>query len=152
MVSCAGAASGLDGSGAACRGWGLLAVLLMVAQLVVMFPMRPFTTLFSFVQAVVILALTILSALSQLVYIWAYANDTSGVWLVNASAGCSLAVVGLSAVNILLNGAQLWAAAVRRIETFRNRRVAPHALFIVSHNMMMGVERGDVRLLSSFAS
>ncbi|CUG19539.1 membrane-associated protein, putative [Bodo saltans] len=114
MVSCAGVASGLDGSGAACRGWGLLAVLLMVAQLVVMFPLRPFTTLFSFVQTAVTLALTILSALAQLAYVWSYTTDIDAIWLISASAGCSFTVIGITCVRMLIDTYAILVATVRR--------------------------------------
>ncbi|CUG94427.1 membrane-associated protein, putative, partial [Bodo saltans] len=115
MVSCAGVASGLDGSGSACRGWGLVAVLLMVAQLAVMFPLRPFTTLFSFVQTAVTLALTILSALAQLVYVWSYTTDIDALWLISASGGCSFTVIGITCVRMLIDTYALLLATVRRL-------------------------------------
>ncbi|CUG94400.1 GP46-like surface antigen, putative [Bodo saltans] len=116
-VSCITVLSGLTGSEAACRGWSMVAVLLMVAQLVVLCAARPFTSIFSTMVAGVTLFLTVLSSLSQLVFLWAFATNTSGLWLVDASAVLSLIVVGVSSTKMALDFYQLIAAIRRRLRT-----------------------------------
>ncbi|CUF89906.1 transmembrane protein, putative [Bodo saltans] len=118
-VSCVSVVSGLTASDAQCHGWSLAVVLVLVVQLALLVALRPFTTVFSSVYNAVTLVLTILSALSQLVFVWAYAADSAGLWLLGAAGGVSLAVVGVSAVKLLLDVHQLVAAVRRRVVALR---------------------------------
>ncbi|CUG88193.1 GP46-like surface antigen, putative [Bodo saltans] len=114
-VSCVSVVSGLTTSDAQCRGWSLAVVALLVVQLALLVALRPFTTIFSSVYNVVTLVLTILSSLSQLVFVWAYSTDEGGLWLVDASSGLSLTVVGVSAVKMLVDAWQGVVAVRRRL-------------------------------------
>ncbi|CUF43930.1 membrane-associated protein, putative [Bodo saltans] len=117
VVSCLSIVSGLTTSTTQCRAWSLVVLLLLFAQLVLLMATRPLTSLLANVYSALTLVLTALSALTQLVFVWVYATDTAGVWLVDASAGLSLAVVGISAVKMLLDVVHLFAAARRRLGT-----------------------------------
>ncbi|CUE62105.1 GP46-like surface antigen, putative [Bodo saltans] len=114
-VACLSVVSGLGGSEAQCRAWSFLAMLLLLAQLVLLVVLRPLTTVVSMVHSFVTLALTLLSVLSQLVFVWGYIADASGLWLVEASAVFSLAVVGVSAVKMALDLTALVFAVKRRL-------------------------------------
>ncbi|CUG87556.1 GP46-like surface antigen, putative [Bodo saltans] len=103
--------SGLTGSSAQCRGLSLVALLLLVAQLVAVIIVQPLTTTFSQLYAVSTVSLTCLGVLAQLLFVW----TVESLWLVDAAAACSLAVLGLSLLNTALNAVQLLAAVRRRI-------------------------------------
>lgn len=109
MVSIASVISGLDRSNAQCRGWGLVALLLLIAQVVVVLVVQPFTTLFSQVWAIITISLTCLGVLAQLVFVWSNSS-----WLIDAAAVCSLAVLGVSMLQLLLDGARTVTAMRRR--------------------------------------
>ncbi|CUG92933.1 GP46-like surface antigen, putative [Bodo saltans] len=103
--------SGLSGSSAQCRGWSLVALMLLVAQLITVIVTQPLTTTFSHDYAIATVSLTCLGVLSQLLFVWA----VDSLPLVDAAAACSLAVLGLSMLNMTLNAVQLVAAVRRRI-------------------------------------
>ncbi|CUI12946.1 transmembrane protein, putative, partial [Bodo saltans] len=103
--------SGLTGSSAQCRAWSLVALLLLMAQLAAVVIMKPLTTTFSQHSAVYTVSLTCLGVLAQLMFVW----TVDSLWLVDAAAACSLAVLGLSLVTMVLNVVQLIAAVHRRI-------------------------------------
>ncbi|CUG08287.1 transmembrane protein, putative, partial [Bodo saltans] len=79
FVSCLSIVSGLSGFGAQCRALGLVVVLLLLVQLVLLVSLRPLTTLVSTVHSAMTLALTFLTALFQLVFVWGYAADADGL-------------------------------------------------------------------------
>ncbi|CUE65535.1 transmembrane protein, putative [Bodo saltans] len=114
-VSCVSVLSGLTGSASECRGWSLVALILMITLLMVLCTLRPLTSMFSMVISCVTLLLTVLGTIAQLVFVWALATSTSGLWLVYASAILSLIVVGVSATKMVLDLHQLIAAIHRRI-------------------------------------
>ncbi|CUG77729.1 GP46-like surface antigen, putative [Bodo saltans] len=103
--------SGLTGSTAQCRGWSIFALLLLVAQLAAVIILQPMTTTFSQVYAISTVSLTCLGVLSQLLFVL----TVESLWLVDAAAACSLAVLGLSLLTMTLNVVQLMAAVRRRI-------------------------------------
>ncbi|CUG93987.1 membrane-associated protein, putative, partial [Bodo saltans] len=82
----------------------------------------PHTTLFSFVQSSTTLLLTGTGVVTQLLFVVISSTSTSGVWLAQVSAGCNLAVVGVSAVQMLIDMMSLLVAAKRRILTLSYRR------------------------------
>ncbi|CUI13468.1 GP46-like surface antigen, putative, partial [Bodo saltans] len=114
-VSCVSVLSGLNGSTTECRGWGLMTVLLMTAQLVVLCALRPLTSMCSMILSCATLLLTILGSLLQLVFVWAFSTNTCGLWLIDVSAVLSLIVVGVSIIKMGLDFFQLMAAIRRRI-------------------------------------
>ncbi|CUG85115.1 GP46-like surface antigen, putative [Bodo saltans] len=115
-VACLSVVSGLSGSEAQCRAWSFLALLLLLlVQFVLLVVLRPLTTVVSTVHSFVTLGLTLLSVLSQLVFIWGYIADASGLWLVEASAVCTLAVVGVTGVKMVVDFIALAFAVKRRI-------------------------------------
>ncbi|CUG87568.1 surface antigen, putative [Bodo saltans] len=115
VLSIVSVVSGLSGSSgqcrAQCRAWSLVALLLLVAQLVAVIIVQPLTTAFSHLYAISTVSLTCLGVLAQLLFVWA----VDSLWLVDAAAACSLAVVGLSLLNTALNAVQLLAAVRRRM-------------------------------------
>ncbi|CUG89323.1 transmembrane protein, putative, partial [Bodo saltans] len=113
-VSCLSVVSGLTASSAQCRGWSFVVLLLLTLQLTALVTARRLTTLFSTVYCATSLCLTIISSLAQLIFVWSYSADTSALRLVDVSAGCSLAVVGLSAINMIVDGIGLLSAVKRR--------------------------------------
>ncbi|CUF43954.1 membrane-associated protein, putative [Bodo saltans] len=119
VVSCLSVVSGLSTSTSQCRVWSLVVLLLLVGQLVLLMATRPLTSLLANVYAALTLVLTILSTLTQLVFVWAYAADTEeGGWLMDASAVFSLAVVGISAAKMLLDIQSVIVAIRRRLVAF----------------------------------
>lgn len=63
-------------------------------------------------NAIVTLLLSLSGLLAQLLLVWA---SPSSLWLVNAAAACSLAVVGVSGLKMLLDLKQLFMALRRRL-------------------------------------
>ncbi|CUG89773.1 transmembrane protein, putative, partial [Bodo saltans] len=107
-----------------CRYWSLAIVFLLVLQLGTLVVLRPLTTVFSAVHSGATLILTSLSMSFQLAYLWRQSTTSSsgggggseaGLWMVNAAAVCDLAVVGVTAVKMLLDLLQLCAAVRRRV-------------------------------------
>ncbi|CUG87576.1 GP46-like surface antigen, putative, partial [Bodo saltans] len=111
--------SGLSGSSGQCRGWSLVALLLLVAQLVAVIIVQPLTTTFSQLYAISTVSLTCLGVLAQLLFVW----TVDSLWLVDATAACSLAVVGLSLLNTALNAVQLVAAVPASMVLFFELRL-----------------------------
>ncbi|CUG88568.1 membrane-associated protein, putative [Bodo saltans] len=111
-----------------CRGSTIAALVLLVGQLATAVGVRPFTTLFSLVHGCATLALTCLSVLGQLLYGAAASSSdsTSGMWLVTASAVCDLAVVGVSALRMVLDVVELVRAVRRRYLKLRLLRSSAH--------------------------
>ncbi|CUG93980.1 membrane-associated protein, putative [Bodo saltans] len=123
-VSVLAVVGGLDTKNTAlCRGVTSVVIALLALQLLAVVIVRPHTTMFSFVQSSTTLFLTCASAVSQLAFIMTSATSTSGLWLAEMSAGCNLAVVGVTAVQMLLDFAALFAATRRRMDKlcFRQR-------------------------------
>jgi hypothetical protein len=113
FVSCFAVLSGLSESASPCRAWSFVSVVLLSVQLVVLLVTRPFSSLFAAVHAVATLSLTVVGVLTQLVFVWA--ASSSGLWLVQASSMCALAIVGLSAAKMLVDLFQLRKALARRV-------------------------------------
>jgi hypothetical protein len=97
-----------------CVPAAVLVLVVLVLQLVALAAVRPFTTLVSFVHAAVTLSLTILSTTAQFVFSQVSATDTSGLWLLRASAACDLAVIGVTLVRAALDLSELFFAVRRR--------------------------------------
>lgn len=117
MIAVIGLASGLGGS-TLCRGFTAATLGLLAFQLVVLCYTQPFTSIFSFLHGVATLTLTCMSVAFQLAYIELSSNtSTSFLWLVDASAVCNIAVVGISALKLLLDILQVFAAGFRRFQT-----------------------------------
>lgn len=117
VLSVLGVVGGLDSSsnnGALCQTSTAAVVAVLFGQILLLGLLQPFTTLFSLVYNCVTLALTCVSVMAQLLYIVLSSNSTSGLWLVELSSGCSLAVVGVSILKMLLDVVDLAAATRRR--------------------------------------
>lgn len=105
------------GSASQCQGLTIVVMLLLALQCSVLMLLKPLTTFFSHLQSAVTLVLTFLSVLAQLLFIAASSNNpncVSAMWLVDASAGCNLAVVGVSVVRMVLDAWETWLALRRR--------------------------------------
>ncbi|CUG93983.1 membrane-associated protein, putative [Bodo saltans] len=142
MVSSVAVIGGLDTTNTMlCQGATSAVVALLVGQLVLLLGLRPHTTLFSFVQSSTTLLLTSTGVVTQLLFVVISSTSTSGVWLAQVSAGCNLAVVGVSAVQMLIDMMSLLVAAKRRILTLSYRRSAEgqHRIESSSAEMMLSV-------------
>ncbi|CUE76009.1 GP46-like surface antigen, putative [Bodo saltans] len=123
--------SGLGGASSSdvCQSTTAVVLVLLVAQLLLMVTLRPYRTLFAVVHGAVTLVLTCLSVGAQLAFIVSSfpadeedsrTNSVEGLlWLVNASAGCNLAVVGVTAVKMLFDVKDLLDAISRRLRQDR---------------------------------
>jgi uncharacterized membrane protein YgcG len=107
-----------------CRAATGAVVALLCGQLLLVAVLRPHTTLFSFIYACLTLVLTCVSVVMQLLFIVVSLSSTSGLWLAQVSAGCNLAVVGVSAVQMTIDVVSLLLAARRRVLTISARRAA----------------------------
>lgn len=109
LVASLAVVSGLDrGDNSLCR-----LLLLSLLQFVVLVLAHPFTTTFSYVHGALCLALTVFSVIAQLLYA-VLANSSSSVWLVELSAGCSLAIVGMTTLKMIMDLWELCKAIRRR--------------------------------------
>jgi hypothetical protein len=118
-VGCIKVVSGLSGSQAACRGWTISAISLLIAQTVLLLVIRPHTTLFSLVYYAVTLVLTCLSVTAQLLFVLLSSTSTSGLWLLQAAAVCDLTVVGITATRLIVDVIQLTKAVRRRTNVLK---------------------------------
>jgi hypothetical protein len=115
LIAAIAVVSGLDGD-ATCRGWTTAALVVLLVQLAILCGAQPFTSIFSFLYATTTLSLTCASVAAQLAYIYVSSNSTSGLWLVEMSAVCELAVVGISAIKLLVDALSLLMALHRRLK------------------------------------
>jgi hypothetical protein len=128
-VSSLAVIGGLDvANEALCIGSSAAVVVLLVAQLVVLCVVRPYTTLFSLVQNVFTTALTCVSVGAQLAFVATSYTSTSGLWLVDASAACNLLVLGLTLVKMVLDAWELCRAIKRRVQGSRMSTINVSAL------------------------
>ncbi|CUG77862.1 membrane-associated protein, putative [Bodo saltans] len=117
VIAIAAVVGGLNGSDDvdSCRGWSISVIILMCLQLLVLLYYQPSTSLFANVHAALTLALTCLSAVFQLVFLYeSLRSSVSQLWLVEASAVCGLIVVGVSASKTLMDLRDAAAACRRR--------------------------------------
>ncbi|CUE76391.1 GP46-like surface antigen, putative [Bodo saltans] len=116
VVAVLAVVGGLEGTDSSlCRSVVSVVLVLMVCQLLLMMLLRPYTTLFSAVHGVVTLALTCLSIAAQIAFIVTLRSESPHLWLVNASAGCNLAVVGVTAVKMMFDAKDVLDAIRRRL-------------------------------------
>ncbi|CUG06495.1 membrane-associated protein, putative [Bodo saltans] len=107
---------GLDATDSSlCRSVVLVVLALTVCQMLLMLLLRPYTTLFSVVHGAVTLALTSLSIAAQIAFIVSSTTESPHLWLVKASAGCDLAVVGVTAVKMMFDSKDVVDAIRRRL-------------------------------------
>jgi hypothetical protein len=114
-ISVLSVVSGL-GSQALCRSSSGISLILLIIQWIVVLTVRPLTTLFSLVHVSLTMALTILSVVAQLVFLFFSSLEPSGVWLIDASSICNLLAISVNAIRTCLDVHQLWSAAQRRID------------------------------------
>jgi hypothetical protein len=116
VVAVLAVAGGLDtANDALCQAAVAVVLVLMSCQLLLVLRLRPYTTLFAVVNGTVTLVLTCLSIGAQLAFVVSSTPQSPKLWLVDASAGCDFAVVGVTAVKMLLDAKDTVDAVVRRL-------------------------------------
>ncbi|CUG91400.1 membrane-associated protein, putative [Bodo saltans] len=112
-------AVGTLGSPSACRGSGIVITLLYFGQLVLCTIVRPFTTLFSHVYAVVTLSLTTLAVACQVGYLFGSVEEGANLHslshLLTAAAVCDLVVAGVSVLKSLLDAMEVIKTVRRHV-------------------------------------
>lgn len=109
--------SGLDGAATAlCHALTGVVMSALILQAIIVVVVQPFTTVMSFAHTLLTLTLTLISATSQFIFMLAFNSTTkiTGMWLVEVAAGCDFAVVGVTAMKLLLDAWQLFRAIRRR--------------------------------------
>ncbi|CUI11647.1 membrane-associated protein, putative [Bodo saltans] len=147
-VSILSVVSGLDNTNRAlCIGCTATVVGLLLAQFVVVARCSPFTSLLSFVFGLVTVLLTCLGVFAQLMFISTSSSSLAGLWMVQASVACTLAVVGLSAMKMLFDASEVLAAVTRRISVVCGCSFGRHSLFQEPGQGKINSEATDVVLM-----
>ncbi|CUE68680.1 transmembrane protein, putative [Bodo saltans] len=122
-----GAVSTLQSS-TTCRASAVTILVLYSGQLVLCATVRPFTTLFSFVFALLTLALAVLSVGSQVWYLLGSSADGVNLdalsRLVAAAAVCDMMVSGVSTLRMVIDGVDLLKACRRHVLAVMQHRRA----------------------------
>ncbi|CUE61852.1 membrane-associated protein, putative, partial [Bodo saltans] len=112
---CVSIVSGLNGSQSICHSLAIALAVILVAQLLLLILVKPYTTLFSHVYSVVSLTLTTLSVIAQVLYMLTLSSSASGLWLLQVSTICNFATIGVNAVKMLLDLVQFCRSVARRL-------------------------------------
>ncbi|CUG85549.1 membrane-associated protein, putative, partial [Bodo saltans] len=116
VLACVGIVSGLSPRNTAvCEIFTVVAAVILMLQLTIVLVFRPFTTVFGHCYTVAVLLLTTLSVVAQLVLLFASSGLDS--WLLQGSAVCNLATVGVGLTKSLLDLVQLYRGVARRMRS-----------------------------------
>ncbi|CUG87491.1 membrane-associated protein, putative [Bodo saltans] len=114
VLACFGIVSGLSPSNLmVCEIFAVVAVVILMFQLTLVLVLRPYTTTFGHYYTVTVLLLTALSVMAQLVFVFSTAQLDS--WLLQGSAICNVATVGVGLTKTLTDLVQLGRAVARRV-------------------------------------
>ncbi|CUG06551.1 membrane-associated protein, putative [Bodo saltans] len=114
VLACVGIVSGLSPTNTVvCEAFAVVAAVILMLQLTLVFVVRPYTTIFAHYYTLAVLLLTTLSVIAQLVLLFSFAGLDS--WLLQGSAVCNLATVGVGLTKTLTDLAQLGRAVARRV-------------------------------------
>ncbi|CUG78401.1 membrane-associated protein, putative [Bodo saltans] len=122
VVACASVVGGLSSSTLVCHVFTVLSCVLLISQFILVTMARPFTTLFGFIFAAATIALTTLSVIFQMIFIFTSREESSGMWLVTASAMCNLVTFGVSGAKAVIDVLQLTKSVARRQRAFVAQR------------------------------
>ncbi|CUG76321.1 GP46-like surface antigen, putative [Bodo saltans] len=135
LFACLSVVSGLNQvDDTLCRAATIITVALLLTQLIVLGIAHPFTTLFSFVHGLLTLTLTTVSVLAQFLYALLASSTTQDLWLIELTAGCNLAIVGVSAAKMLVDLIELGSAAKRRLLSASSLRSARRIIRQETHD------------------